>query len=332
MVNIQADRILRVHAPGYGVNGCFKESDANALDSYDVLVINPLSIIHLFETSDSEIIQQIDLALSQGLTNFNVSSDIILTDITKQLGKRIFELIEFLKKGGLLVYYLCRPFIIQGPTRNLDNYVWLNVLAPDMGGQEESENPSSENTARHMSAISHGRNIDVTEDGQQSDFSEYFKQPGLEWNTIIRENYLTEGYNSLATAGSMKCISAYLLAGNNGGSIVFLPAPYSPDFDKVLIDCIDKWYAKRYNLSVASQGSKEESKPALKTDNNDSYEKPQAFSDIEQKASDTINTTSPQVEQKRISNEDSFNSSIDSGAVNNTNSNITHRQKTPPDT
>ncbi len=257
MSNIQEDRILRIHSPGYGTNGCLKEGSANPLDSYDVMIINPLSIIHLFESNDSELIEQINLANSQGLTNFNLSSDVILTDITKQLGKRIFELIEFLKKGGLLIYYLCRPFIVQSPSRNLDNYVWLNVLAPDMGSQDESETESPETTARHMSAISHGRNIDITDEGMQSDFVKYFQQQGLEWNTIIRENFLTDGYNCLAVAGSQKCISAYLVAGNNGGSIIFLPAPYSPDFDKVLIDCINNWFNKRNNLFIPNQANVE---------------------------------------------------------------------------
>ena len=257
MSNIQEDRILRIHSPGYGTNGCLKEGSANPLDSYDVMIINPLSIIHLFESNDSELIEQINLASSQGLTNFNLSSDVILTDITKQLGKRIFELIEFLKKGGLLIYYLCRPFIVQSPSRNLDNYVWLNVLAPDMGSQDESETESPETTARHMSAISHGRNIDITDEGMQSDFVKYFQQQGLEWNTIIRENFLTEGYNCLAVAGSQKCISAYLVAGNNGGSIIFLPSPYSPDFDKVLIDCVNNWFNKRNNLFSPNQGTVE---------------------------------------------------------------------------
>lgn len=235
MKSVQREQILRLNCPGYGEESYLTIGKAKPLDQYSVIVVNPVSILHLFD-KDPDAVKDIDNKLDEGLTSYTYKNDQLLQSLENDLKKRIFELVSFLEKGGLLVYFLCRPFLVQGAKTAMDNYYWLESLAPDT---------PTETNVRHMSAVSHGRIIEPTEHAQASDFADYFKQPGLEWNTIIREDNLTEGYIILCTAGPKKCIAAQLIAGDNDGRIVFLPAPYSPDFDRTLVDCLNLWYDKR---------------------------------------------------------------------------------------
>jgi hypothetical protein len=245
MNSIQKEQILRVNCPGFGEENYFTVGKARALDAYKVIIVNPVSIFHIFD-KDLELQKDIDTKLAEGLTSSTIASDQPLQTILDDLKtKRILELVSFLEKGGLLIYYLCRPFLVQGDNLAVDNYAWLESLAPDS---------SPDDNIRHMSAVSHGRVVETTEQGEASEFAAYFGQPGLEWNTIIRQDFLTEGYMTLATAGPRKCISAQLIAGDQGGRILFLPSPYSPDFDKKLIECVQIWYDK-YNPGSTSSGS-----------------------------------------------------------------------------
>ncbi|MFN8550107.1 MAG: hypothetical protein U0103_01365 [Candidatus Obscuribacterales bacterium] len=240
MKSIQREQVLRLNCPGFGEESYLTIGKAKPLDNYDVIIANPVSILHLFDR-DPEVLKEINGKLDEGLTSFTLKNDSLLQALESDLKKRIFELVSFLERGGLLVYYLCRPFLLQGSSLSMDNYFWLESLAPDT---------PVENNVRHMSAVSHGRTIEPTEQAEKTEFASYFQQTGLEWNTIIRTDFLTEGYIVLATAGPRKCIAAHLIAGDNGGRIVFLPAPYSPDFDRTLMDCVNSWYNKRNGESV----------------------------------------------------------------------------------
>jgi hypothetical protein len=241
MNSIQKEQILRVNCPGFGEENYFSVGKAKSLDAYKVIIVNPVSIFHLFD-NDLKLQKEIDNDLADGLTSRTVASDALLQSIQEELKtRRILELVSFLEKGGLLIYYLCRPFLVQGDNIAIDNYAWLESLAPDS---------SPDDNIRHMSAVSHGRVVEATPDGEASEFGPYLSQTGLEWNTIIRQDFLTDGYKPLATAGPRKCIAAQLMAGDQGGRILFLPAPYSPDFDKKLIECVQDWNTKTHNAGA----------------------------------------------------------------------------------
>jgi hypothetical protein len=233
MKSIPKEQVLRVNCPGFGEENYFTVGKAKTLDAYKAIIVNPVSVFHLFDR-DLALQKEIDVKLADGLTSLTIPSDVVLQSIQEDLkSKRILELVSFLEKGGLLIYYLCRPFLVQGDNIAIDNYSWLESLAPDS---------SPDDNIRHMSAVSHGRIVEQTEHTAESGFSKYFNQSGIEWNTIIRTDFLTEGYTALATAGPRKCIAGQLPAGDQGGKIIFLPAPYSPDFDKVLMECVNIWY------------------------------------------------------------------------------------------
>ena len=238
-----------MNCPGFGEENYFSVGKAKSLDAYKVIIVNPVSIFHLFD-NDLKLQKEIDNDLADGLTSRTVASDSLLQSIQEELKtRRILELVSFLEKGGLLVYYLCRPFLVQGDNIAIDNYAWLESLAPDS---------SPDDNIRHMSAVSHGRVVEATPEGELSEFAPYLSQAGLEWSTIIRQDFLTDGYKPLATAGPRKCIAAQLMAGDQGGRILFLPAPYSPDFDKKLIECIQDWNLKTHLIDavvVAAQAA-----------------------------------------------------------------------------
>ncbi len=234
--SVQSEAILRLNCPGYGSSGLLTCGKARPLTDYKVIIVNPISIVHLFE-EDELLMRQIDTALAEGLSTHRLGDSNIIERISQQIEARSPELFQFLAEGGLLIYYLCRPFVINSENRSMDNYAWLCGLAPDQSG----EVTTSEQTVRHMSTVAHGRNIDKCLAASESEFDKYLEQVGLEWNTIIRTDFLTSGYSPLAQAGPKKCIAGELIAGDNGGRVVFLPAPYSPDFDRALIECINIW-------------------------------------------------------------------------------------------
>lgn len=235
MRSIPKERILRVNCPGYGVDGHLNLGSAKALHNYTAIIVNPVSIAHIFD-KDPELVRQTEQAMANGLTSFEIDDDMLLRNIAAEVESRILELSDFLKQGGVILYFLCRPFNIQGPAVALDNYYWLESLAPDQPNDQQ---------IRHMSAVAQGRLIEPTVDGESSEFSQYLRQQGLEWSTLIRDDFLTDGYHVLATAGAKKCIAGQLYIMDSNGRVVFLPAPFSPDFDRTLIEGLNLWYQKK---------------------------------------------------------------------------------------
>lgn len=239
---LEKQKILRINCPGYGQQSYFSVNCAQPLYEYSAIVVNPISILHLFD-KDPDLLRQIEEAQIDGASSFSAKSDKLIESLNSELDTRMAEMVKFLEQGGLLVYFLCRPFSVQGPKVAMDNYSWLDVLAPDK---------PNEKNERHMASVSHGKNIELTAEGQPSPFSRYIKQAGMEWTTLIRAENLTEGYTALATAGPNKCVSAYLNAGEQGGTVVFLPAPYAPQFDDTLISCLELWDNRRPAASSSS--------------------------------------------------------------------------------
>jgi len=256
--SLQAEAILRLNCPGYGSTSSLTSGDALPLTEYKVIIVNPVSIVHLFG-EDPNVIKLIDMAQTEGHTSYHASDKRLIERCGLQIELRSPELFQFLAEGGLLIYYLCRPFVIISGSQPMDNYAWLCGLAPDQAG----ESTMTEQTVRHMSTVAHGRNIDKTEAARASEFNKYFDQVGLEWNTIIRTDFLTNGYSALALAGPKKCIAGELVAGEKGGRVVFLTAPYSPDFDRTLMDCISVWYANKMGVGIVNTQKDIEAAPVF---------------------------------------------------------------------
>lgn len=233
-MSIDKDRVLRLNCPGYGEESYLNLGQAKSLEHYQVIIANPVSLLHLFDKGP-EAARRINHFLQEGINQLNVPDDALIQELINESDARLEELIPFLTQGGLLIYFLCRPFILAGPTISVDNYDWLSVYAPS-AKVPEGKGP------RQMSAVSHGRIVEPTEEGELSEMADYLHLPGIEWNTIIRTDFLSSNYSVLATAGPKKCIAAQFWAGDKGGKVIFLPAPYSPDFDKVLMEGVNKWY------------------------------------------------------------------------------------------
>jgi hypothetical protein len=240
MNTIAKEEILRLNCPGFGQQSDLTIGNARSLDTYKAIIVNPTSILHLFDEG-SDTLRQIEAAQKEGQMEFALPSDDLLSRLNDEAIVRTEELVKFLEGGGLLIYFLCRPFKLLGSSLNMDNYFWLLTLAPD----KPAKTDSSTSADRNMSTAAQGRNIETTPDAEDSEFAHYFTQTGLEWSTVIRTDFLMEGYTALALAGTKKCIAAELFAGDNGGRVVFLPAPYSPDFDKTLLECANLWYNRK---------------------------------------------------------------------------------------
>jgi len=235
MSGVEKERILRINCPGFGVQSYLSAGCAQPLTDYEVLIVNPISVLHLFD-KDPDLLKQIEAAQQDGMTSYMAKSDKLISSVYPDLDARKEELAMFLSKGGLLIYFLCPPFIVQGPAELMDNYSWLDILAPD-----NSQNKA----ARHMSSASRGKNIELAAEQKDGPFAHYFRQPGVEWTTIIRAEKLAEGYEVLASAGPSKCVAGQLSAGDSGGRVVFLPAPYQAELDRGLIEAINAWASNK---------------------------------------------------------------------------------------
>ncbi len=236
-MSLDKQKVLRVNCPGYGHQSNFSSGCAQPLYEYTAIVVNPVSILHLFD-KDPEMLQQIEEGQLEGSHSYSAKSDKLIESLNPEIEQRLPELVKFLEQGGLLVYFLCRPFMVQGPSASvaMDNYSWLDMLAPDK---------PKDNNERHMASTTHGKNIEVTAEGGSSPFARYLRQTGLEWTTLIRTENLTERYQPLAIAGPNKVISAYINVGLNGGMVAFLPAPYTPQYDDTLVTCLELWETRR---------------------------------------------------------------------------------------
>jgi len=148
---IAADRVLRLNCPGFGEENHLNIGRAKPLDNYQAIIANPVSLLHLFDKGP-EPTRRINQLLEEGVNQLNVPDDALIQELINESDARLEELIPFLSQGGLLVYFLCRPFVLAGPSISVDNYDWLSVYAP------AQKNPP-DNGSRQMSALSHGRLI-----------------------------------------------------------------------------------------------------------------------------------------------------------------------------
>jgi hypothetical protein len=233
MTALSEDKILRLNCPGFGVSSILPLGEAKPLAMYDVIVVNPTSVLHLFDNK-SDAIKQIEVLQADGMTSYRAETDAVIEGVTTELDLRTSELAQFLKKGGLLIFFLTPPFSVSGPTQVMDNYSWLGDWCPDK--------PSGPNQ-RNMSATIRGKAIETCVDAAQSPWIPYLKQQGIEWSTIIRLENLSEGWTPLANAGPNKCIAGFKASGAKGGQVVFLPAPYDASYDVKLKECIERWHA-----------------------------------------------------------------------------------------
>src|SRR5579883_658339 len=99
MSNLSADKVLRVNCPGWGTQSTLPLGEAKPLAMYDVIVVNPVSIIHLFEPK-SESAKQCEKSAADGSSKVKLDNDSILESISAELELREHELRQFLSKGG----------------------------------------------------------------------------------------------------------------------------------------------------------------------------------------------------------------------------------------
>ncbi len=181
-MSLAADKVLRVNCPGWGVSSTLPLVEAKPLAMYDVIVVNPASIVHLFEPK-SDLAKQIEKLVADGTSVLKMDNDSQLESISAELELREHELRQFLSKGGLLIYFLAPPFTLSGPTQSMDNYLWLYECVPD----------KADGNNRSMSANGRGKDLEMAVRAKQHPFSAYLQQAGMEWSTLIKKESLADG-------------------------------------------------------------------------------------------------------------------------------------------
>jgi hypothetical protein len=172
MSNLSADKVLRVNCTGWGTSSTLPLGEAKPLAMYDVIVVNPVSIVHLFEPK-SDGAKQAEKLVADGESKLKLDNDSVLESISAELELREHELRQFLSKGGLLVCFMSPPFTVAGSGTAMDNYLWLYESAPDKpnGGK------------RTMSSASKSDKVELSSRGKKHVFAPYLKQIGVEWTS-----------------------------------------------------------------------------------------------------------------------------------------------------
>ena len=73
-MSLAADKVLRVNCPGWGVSSTLPLGEAKPLAMYDVIVVNPASIVHLFEPK-SDLAKQIEKLVADGTSVLKMDND-----------------------------------------------------------------------------------------------------------------------------------------------------------------------------------------------------------------------------------------------------------------
>jgi hypothetical protein len=84
MKSIDRDRVLRINCPGYGEESSFNLGRARSLDNYQVIVANPVSLLHLFDKGP-EPTRRINQLLSEGINQLNVPDDALIQELINRM-------------------------------------------------------------------------------------------------------------------------------------------------------------------------------------------------------------------------------------------------------
>ncbi|MBS2009292.1 MAG: hypothetical protein JST01_19720 [Cyanobacteria bacterium SZAS TMP-1] len=226
--------LLAIGFPAFPTGQCASLVTARPLENYDIVVINPVSPLHLLTGDFTTIAYPASgrFARPVEVDDHVFRSWEIFSDV------RISELASFLLRGGLLVFFLSPGVVVTSADggSNIGNYFWLDTLAPDGASQ------GYDRKILHRPAAGP---VVITEAGKSSDFASYLQKFDATAYATIPGGALAEGFIPLAETATGGCAAGHLPCGDHEGGIVFLPGPYQQHLEGELLHCLERWSKRR---------------------------------------------------------------------------------------
>jgi len=236
-------KLLAIGFPTFSIGDCGTLVSARPLESYDIIVINPVSALHLLTGDYSTIAYPQSGRFPRPV----VVDDHIFRSWEIFNDSRVIEMASFLLRGGLLVFFLSPSVVITSADggSNMGNYFWIDTLAPD---------GVSLGSDRKITHKANAGPLIITEDGKNSEFAPYLQKFNATAYATIEAGALADGFIPLAETKDRHCAAGHLPCGDHAGGIVFLPGPYQPALEAELVKCLESWSLQRDESDAEGQG------------------------------------------------------------------------------
>jgi uncharacterized small protein (DUF1192 family) len=226
---VPEERILRINSAGPGEKCTFNSDSARTLGEYWVIVVDPVSVWHIFNGRSKLDRKRIEEEMSKGkaaLEDGSFNAPICERDFES----RRKEFKNFFAGGGLLVCFLRPLFNLttpkdkSGKTHTIGNYDWLYR---GLGSSELFE----------LTSGGHGTEVNPTDAGLESSFANYFELHSFLWKTTATKFKESVQPTVLATNVVNEAVAVSIKLGS--GKAVFLPLCMASEANDVLMRCIE---------------------------------------------------------------------------------------------
>jgi hypothetical protein len=98
MKSIEREKVLRLNCPGFGEESHLNLGRAKSLDNYQVIIANPVSLLHLFDKGP-EPTRRINQLLEEGVNQLNVPDDALIQELINESDSKVGRINSFPVSG-----------------------------------------------------------------------------------------------------------------------------------------------------------------------------------------------------------------------------------------
>ena len=223
------ERVLRINSVGFGEKCTFNSDSARALSEYWAIIVDPVSVWHIFNGNSTIDLKRIEDDMAKGETALEDSSfSGALCDRDFESRRQEFQ--NFFAKGGLLVCFLRPLFTLLTPQEKSEkNYAFGNYdwLYRGLGSTE----------LFNLTSGRHGTEVNPAESGLESSFADYLELHSFLWKTSAAQFKDPAKPVVFATNVDNEAVAFSIKFGE--GKAVFLPLCMASEANDVLMRCVE---------------------------------------------------------------------------------------------
>ncbi len=223
------EKILRINSIGFGEKCAFNNDSARALSEYWAIIVDPVSVWHLFDGRSKMNLKRIEDEMAKGQTTLEDGSfNAALCE--RDFESRRQEFKNFFADGGLLLCFLRPLFTLTTPKdKSGKNYVFSNYdwLYRDLGST----------ALFNLTSGKHGTEVNPSESGLESSFANYLGLHSFLWKTTAVD--FKDPAKPVVFATNLVNEAVAISIKFGAGKAVFLPLCMASEADDVLMRCIE---------------------------------------------------------------------------------------------
>jgi len=223
------ERVLRINSAGLGEKCTFNSDSARALNEYWAIIVDPVSVWHIFNGNSTLDLKRIEDDMAKGETALEDSSfNGALCD--RDFASRRQEFQKFFATGGLLVCFMRSLFnLLISENKSGKKYVFANYdwLYRGAGSTELFT----------LTSGRHGTEVNPTPPGLESSFADYLGLHSFLWKTSAAQFKDPARLAVFATNADNEAVAFSIKLGE--GKAVFLPLCMASEASDVLMRCIE---------------------------------------------------------------------------------------------